>query len=142
MKGGMVVRMRISPRDCMSILDAAEAAGMKADEFSFSALSSIVMSSILEGLRRSNTIPHRDGFEYLRMMEPFLNKKGAARQNMTAALYGKPVLPISPPSTVPAREEKTHEELVAEFTDLHNRWDDLTDLERDRYNSLNGLLFQ
>ena len=142
MKGGMVVRMRISPRDCMSILDAAEAAGMKAEEFSFSALSSIVMSSILEGLRRNNTIPHRDGFEYLRMMEPFLNKKGAARQHMTAALYGKSVLPISQPSAMPTREEKTHEELVAEFEELHNRWESLTDLERDRYNSLNGLLFQ
>ncbi len=142
MKGGMVVRMRISPRDCMSILDAAEAAGMKADEFSFSALSSIVMSSILEGLRRSNTIPHRDGFEYLRMMQPFLDKKGAARQHMTTALYGKPVMPISPPSAMPMREERTHEELVAEFEELHNRWDDLTDLEKDRYNSLNSLLFQ
>jgi hypothetical protein len=71
MKGGRVVRLRLSPQDCMSVVDVAERIGMAPRGASFAQLVSMALSSLLEGVRAAEIVPRRDGFEYLEMMEPF-----------------------------------------------------------------------
>lgn len=147
MKGGMVVRIRVSPKDCMSIIDAAQALGIQPTQYSMSALTSLVLSSLLEVQRKAGTVPTRSGFEYLSMMEPYTNRKGVTRQKMTDALYKGQlqgaVSGLSQPAPIMATiaEGKTTEELMAEFQELHERWETLTAVEVSRYNDLNVLLF-
>lgn len=149
MKGGMVVRLRVAPKDCMSIIDAAQTLGIQPTQYSMSALTSLVLSSLLEVQRKAGTVPTRSGFEYLSMMEPYTNRKGVTRQKMTDALYKgqlqgaigglsqpAPITPISATA-----EGKTTEELMVEFKELHERWETLTAAEMTRYNDLNALLF-
>ena len=147
MKGGMVVRIRVAPKDCMSIIDAAQLLGIDARQYSMSALTSLVLGSLLDVQRRAGTVPTRSGFEYLSMMEPYTNRKGATRQKMTEALYKGQLQgaigALSQPAPVAAAtpEGKTTEELMAEFQELHERWETLTAAETVRYNELNTLLF-
>lgn len=147
MKGGMVVRIRVSPKDCMSIIDAAQVLGIQPTQYSMSALTSLVLSSLLEVQRKAGTVPTRSGFEYLSMMEPYTNRKGVTRQKMTDALYKGQLqgavggLAQPTPVTVTTSEGKTTEELMVEFKELHERWETLTAEEVRRYNDLNELLF-
>lgn len=149
MKGGMVVRIRVAPKDCMSIIDAAQTLGIQPTQYSMSALTSLVLSSLLEVQRKAGTVPTRSGFEYLSMMEPYTNRKGVTRQKMTEALYagqlqGAVSGPVQPASLIDVREiveGKTTEELMVEFKELHERWETLTSAEAARYNDLNALLF-
>lgn len=147
-KAGMVIRLRVSPKDCMSVVDAGQMLGLRSDQYSMSALTSLVLSSLLEVQRRSGTIPVRSGFEYSRMMEPFQDRKGALRQKMTAALYqgAASALPVDQVSGQQERNretvgEATQEELMLEFKELHERWETLTPEEVARYNDLNAVLF-
>ena len=147
MKGGMVVRIRVAPKDCMSIVDAAQALGLQPTQYSMSALTSLVLGSLLEVQRKAGTVPTRSGFEYMSMMEPFKDRKGTTRQKMTEALYAGQlqgaVGALSQPAPVAsaAAEGKTTEELMEEFKELHERWETLTADEVRRYNDLNALLF-
>lgn len=136
----MVVRLRVSPKDCMSVVDAARLVGVPPEQYSMSALTSLVLSSLLEVHRKSGLIPERSGFEYSEMMEPFRNRKGALRQKMTEVLYRGSV-PTDEGTSSASGEEKTEEELRAEFSELNDRWDTLTPKEKLRYNYLNQTLF-
>lgn len=147
MKGGMVVRLRVSPKDCMSIIDAAQTLGIRYEQYSMAALTSLVLSSLLEVQRRAGTVPTRSGFEYLSMMEPYTNRKGVTRQKMTDALYKGQIqgaiggLAQPTPIAEEVANGKTTEELMEEFKELHERWETLTADEVRRYNDLNALLF-
>ena len=149
MKGGMVVRIRVAPKDCMSIVDAAQTLGIQPTQYSMSALTSLVLSSLLEVQRKAGTVPIRSGFEYLSMMEPYTNRKGATRQKMTDALYKGQLQgaasglsqPVAAAVATATTEGKTTEELMEEFKELHERWETLTAVETTRYNDLNALLF-
>ncbi len=147
MKGGMVVRLRIAPKDCMSIIDAAQTLGIQPTQYSMSALTSLVLSSLLEVQRKAGTVPTRSGFEYLSMMEPYTNRKGVTRQKMTDALYKGQLqgaiggLAQPAPIAEEVANGKTTEELMEEFKELHERWETLTAEEVRRYNDLNALLF-
>lgn len=149
MKGGMVVRLRVAPKDCMSLVDAAQTLGIQSTQYSMSALTSLVLSSLLEVQRRAGTVPTRSGFEYLSMMEPYMNRKGVTRQKMTDALYkgqlqgaiGGLSQPVALAVTSVTAEGRTTEELMEEFKELHERWETLTADEIRRYNDLNALLF-
>lgn len=136
----MVVRIRVSPKDCMSVVDAARLVGVPPERYSMSALTSLVLSSLLEVHRKSGLIPERSGFEYSEMMEPFRNRKGALRQKMTEVLYRGSV-PTDEGISSTGGEERTEEELKAEFSELNDRWDTLTSDEKLRYNYLNQTLF-
>lgn len=149
MKGGMVVRIRVAPKDCMSLVDTAQALGIQPTQYSMSALTSLVLSSLLEVQRKAGTVPTRSGFEYLSMMEPYTNRKGVTRQKMTDALYKGQLQaavsglsqPVAAAVAVATAEGKTTEELMEEFKELHERWETLTAVETVRYNDLNALLF-
>jgi hypothetical protein len=75
MEAGRVVRLRISPKDCMRIVDALAKMGIDVRAFggalSFSHATKKVLESCLVALERDGIIPTRDGFEFSEMMIPF-----------------------------------------------------------------------
>lgn len=75
MKGGRVVRVRVNPPDCMAVLDVCAVLGITSQaRFSFDQLVSIALKSLLEAARGHGTIPKREGFEYIKMMEPYMER--------------------------------------------------------------------
>lgn len=83
---GEVVRIRVNPRDCMSVVDVINNTGMYTGGMSFPMAVSLVLSSLLESARQAKLIPERDGFEYSEVMQPFSNKAtGPRKLAITAA---------------------------------------------------------
>ena len=71
MKPGQVVRIRVSPKDCMACVDICRAVGLNMNNMSFAQVVKIALASCAESMRQNNVIPHRTGFEYSDMMSPF-----------------------------------------------------------------------
>lgn len=71
-KGGRIIRMRVPPQDCMSVLDGIVKLGLDMNKLSFDAATRIVLSALLEGARKDGVLPQREGFEYLQMMRDHL----------------------------------------------------------------------
>lgn len=74
---GRVVQIRVTPRDCLSVIDVWDKLGVKIEGASFSQLVSTALASALESFRKNGIIPDRDGTEYSRMMERFPDIKAA-----------------------------------------------------------------
>lgn len=79
-KPGRVARIRLNPKDCMSVVDVINAAGINTRGMSFASAVSLSLSSLMETARQSNLIPTRDGFDYLDMMQQFEGRSGQARK--------------------------------------------------------------
>lgn len=88
MRAGQVVRIRVNPKDCVSVLDVLRVAGVNTKGMSYSSIVSLAMSALLQGLRDAKTIPDRDGFEYLQMMEPYLRNGQGNKVKITNNIYG------------------------------------------------------
>lgn len=71
MRAGRVVRIRINPKDCLSVADIVDKAQIYTNGMSFSQVVSLALSSMLEAYRQGALIPVRDGFEYTKMMARF-----------------------------------------------------------------------
>lgn len=69
MKAGRVVRIRVNPKDVMSILDAMKVLGLDVKFFSLDNCTRIVLSALLEGARQQHILPDREGFEYQKMLD-------------------------------------------------------------------------
>lgn len=98
-KPGQVVRLRISPIDCLSILDVLDAAGVPRKNISFSSCSSLALATLLETVKKANLIPTPDGFDFAERMEPYIgwNHKGR-RKGAADTLFQKAgELPFSIP---------------------------------------------
>lgn len=82
MKHGAVVQFRLSTEDIMSCIDILNDANISKDGMSLGMVCKLVLSSYLETCRKSNSIPTRDGFEYLNMITPFVNVSQVKKANM------------------------------------------------------------
>jgi hypothetical protein len=71
LRAGEVVRIRVNPTDCLSVLDLLDVVGINYRAMSFSQCVSLALSSLLETVRHNGNLPHPDGFEYLQRMQPF-----------------------------------------------------------------------
>lgn len=71
MKPGHVISMRVSPRNCMAVLDLLRMADVPLEGMSFSAACSRALDLAMSGLIKAGQLPERDGFEYSEMMAPF-----------------------------------------------------------------------
>lgn len=104
MKVGLVVSLRVNPKDCQSVLDIMELIGFPTKGHSFSQLVSIAFSSLIETQRAAGNIPEPDPFQFLNRMQGFKGKHGnGAKAEITKmvhragpkvqapALYQKPV---------------------------------------------------
>lgn len=70
-RSGRVVSVRVSTRDCMSVLDVVKAAGLPVDSLTFPAAVAQTIKILLDLQRTLGTIPDRDGFEYSEVMSTF-----------------------------------------------------------------------
>lgn len=97
MRPGVVASIRVNPKDCMSIIDTIKNTGLYVPGMSYPAMVSMVLSACLESLRKHGTIPTRDGFEYLQMMEPYLGQgRNKKARNITNALISNSDFQVRP----------------------------------------------
>lgn len=165
MRAGLVATIRINPKDCMSVLDVMEKAGVNTNGMSFPAMVSLALSATLNGLRTEGLIPDRDGFEYLDMMTPHMNGRNkrkleitktihdaGSRMNISLPAEHREVNPLSPVQVMQAAAAMTPEvrELKQEFTDLNNKREAFEDQvkgiswtssEEDRWQQLYPMFF-
>jgi len=114
MTPGRVVKIRVSPTDCMSCIDVAKQVGYLREGISFAEVVSVALRALLQTVRQQSIVPDRDGFEYSEMMAPFRDQPHidrALKVRLTKALGLH---------TVPAVVEETAEQKRARI-----RWDEL-----------------
>lgn len=113
---GQVIRIRVSPRDCLSILDVVQVAGVNIQGMSFAAIGSLTLSSMLESLRKQGTIPCNDGFDYAQRMASYLEGKSTAdKRAITERIYlGEVKVPQGIQSNTPV-DQLSVEALVDEY---------------------------
>ena len=68
---GFVTKIRLSPRDVMSCIDAVRAVGMDMQGMSLSATVKKGITIALSTLRAEKVLPEHDGFEYSQMIAPY-----------------------------------------------------------------------
>lgn len=71
MRPGRVTQIRVSPKDCMSIIDVLDRIQLYRSGMSFAQATSVVLACAIETFRKQSLIPTRDGFEYSSMMQRF-----------------------------------------------------------------------
>lgn len=77
MKPGLVVSIRISPKDCQSIVALMDASGVSRQGQTFSGMASLALSSLLQTARTNGTIAEPDPFNYWNEVGEY--HKGRAR---------------------------------------------------------------
>lgn len=88
MRAGMVVSIRVNPRDCQSVLDVMKLVGMKVDGHSFSHMVSLTLSALLETQREAGNIPEPDEFQYLNRMQQFMTGRNGKKLAVARAIAG------------------------------------------------------
>jgi hypothetical protein len=83
LRPGIVSSIRVNPKDCMSVIDVMDKAGVNIQGMSFSGMVSLALSSLLENCRQQELIPTRDGFEFTEMVGPYLNQSHAKKVHVT-----------------------------------------------------------
>lgn len=97
MKPGQVVSIRVSPKDCMSVVDAIKGNGFYTPGMSYPAMVSMILAASLESMRKQGLIPTRDGFEYTEIMGPYIGKgRNLRAHNITSALMSNSDFQIRP----------------------------------------------
>lgn len=105
MRAGQVVRLRVNPKDCVSVLDVMSKSGIDISKMSYSSIVSLALSAMLQGLRNGGTIPDRDGFEYQEMMEPYLRNGQGSKIKIANQIYGRAAHgPVAPGIGMPQQE--------------------------------------
>lgn len=118
MKAGRVIRMRVNPRDCISVADVIELLGLKPELLTFDSACRIVLSALLESARQSGRIPDREGFEFTQFMQRFeLHSNDRTKKYNVGELLGKIELvkPLPGISQERARRERRFTELRIQF---------------------------
>ena len=160
-KGGMVARIRVSPKDCLAVVDVLEAAGLSPYEHSFSGCVAIALSSLIAVGRKAGIIPvEEDGFQYLNRIGPFMDQHSSlAKRERTNRLYENAQAGFDPPMPPVRMEgrvgipltpmgEGEKESLMEEFEGLKKllmavaqRGEDPPEKEMERFMFLQGKLF-
>lgn len=84
MKPGVVVTIRVNPRNAQSILDVLDAAGIDRRSKSYTACASEALSSLLESARTSGLIPEPDPYQYANRMEEYLGPQSVSKRKVKA----------------------------------------------------------
>ena len=130
MKAGMVTTVRISPKDCISILDILDVAQVRRDNMSFASCTSLALSSLIGMARQAGIIEEPDGFAFLDKVGPYRDGKNNKVKRLTsnslylAAQHGSAAISLPrvntsmPPQVM---EEQALRELKDRFTKLNDR---------------------
>lgn len=99
LKAGVVVSLRVNPKDCMSVVDVMGRTGLISPGMSFSAMCSLTLSSLLETMRQQGHLPDRSGFEFSELVGPYMTGKNTKRIAAAKAIeqvgsdFSAPTLP-------------------------------------------------
>lgn len=100
MRPGRVIRFRVNPTDCISVVDVIEKLGLHRERLSFDQACRIALSSLLESARTHGVIPAEpSGFEYEQKMARFQERTSAdrlAKLQFTEALQPREEFRIRP----------------------------------------------
>lgn len=112
-RAGRVVQIRVSPRDCISVIDVWDKLGIKIDGASFSQVVSTALASALESFRKNAIIPDRDGTEFSKMMARFPDAKSMRTRQLSIneAMYAQEMPAVMPETLQVRREKARFEEL-------------------------------
>jgi hypothetical protein len=131
MTPGIVISLRVNPRDCMSVADLVQKLNAYMPGMSFSSAVSIALSSAMESFRVNAILPDRSGFEYEQVMAPFKIKKRDARKlaiastiRMTGELYRvRPLVPQTSEAKVAQERRKLrYDELKFKYENNKENW--------------------
>lgn len=86
MRAGTVTTIRVSPRDCQSILDVLDAANVPRQHISFAQCTSLALGALLETARQNGLIPEPDEFQYLNRMQQYLGKNRSKKASIAKEL--------------------------------------------------------
>lgn len=145
MRAGFVARIRVNPKDCLSILDVVQGSGLNIEGMSFSAITSLATACMLEALRKANAIPHNDGFDFEQRMRPYMGGKSTYdRRVLTETLYVAAAKGVELPTLVASKplDLETREVLLEEYKALDAIFRDHTPEQRVRYKELEQALSQ
>lgn len=119
MKPGQVVRLRLNPKDCQSVLDVLESTGVNLMGMSYAQCVSLALSTLLETCRKNGLIPEPDPFQFLNRIQPILQgstqgRKLAVNGAITSIGPGfqAPVMDMPTYSAEPVRQHTPAAEVV------------------------------
>ena len=110
MRAGQVVRLRVNPKDCQSVLDVLNKAGVYTQGMSYAQCVSLALSTLLETARVTKMIPEPDPFQFLPRMEPFFGNSHHRKKLAIAETIGGIGEKFHAPSLVSDQPAETHEE--------------------------------
>lgn len=88
MKAGHVATIRVNPRDCQSVLDILDTAGIPRQALSFAQCVSLALGCLLETSRASGVIPEPDEFEYLNRLSQYVGRgRRSTKVRMAEAIH-------------------------------------------------------
>lgn len=105
MMPGEVVKIRVNPRDCMSVVDVIKNTGLLTEGMSLPVAVSLTLSALLESARQAKLIPEREGFEYTEVMRPFSNKTRNPRKLAITQLH---TMEVGSELRIPALQATAH----------------------------------
>lgn len=77
-KPGVVIRLRVSPTECLQILGVLREAGLETKGRSFSSIVSLFLKTACSYFKEDGRIPPIDSFSYGEVMEQFFPSGGMA----------------------------------------------------------------
>lgn len=99
MKAGQVVRLRINPSDCQSVLDILELAGIETKGMSFASCVSLALSSAIQTLKQAKCIEEPDAFQFLERMAQFrITKMTRTRKQIADTMYKGQAMGLKSPA--------------------------------------------
>lgn len=89
MRAGKVVRIRVNPEDCQSVLDLCERVGIPTSGMSYAQCVSVALASLLETARAQKILPKPDPFQFLNRMQPFVDTSHHRKKLEVARTIGE-----------------------------------------------------
>lgn len=100
MTPGVVVRIRINPTTCMSVLDTLEAVGIDVREKTFATCVSAALNILVETAKKSGVLPEPDPYEYSERMKYHQGEEAPDRRALPKKQVGH-LNPLIFPETTP-----------------------------------------
>lgn len=98
---GVVVRIRVNPSTCMSVLDALEAVGVKVEDKSFATCVSAALNVLVATAKQSGVLPEPDPFQFSERMKYHTGDVAPDRRKLPKHNAGQMNPLIFPKDTVP-----------------------------------------
>lgn len=138
-KVGRAVYIRVSPKDCMAVVDVLRQIDLLPRGMSFAQAVSLALSSAFEGLRQAGIIPTRTGFEFTDMMVHFPPDRKIDRMrklDVTNAISGAG--DFTAPSIIPETAERKRKRLRYEELKFKRETDpvNMSEVEMEEFRPL------